>query len=44
MLKLEDGKIITVVWGKKRDKTVQQTLDKYFSGKFGEALLSAKNS
>jgi len=27
-----------------RDKSVQQTLDKYFSGKFGEALISAKNS
>ena len=42
MLKLEDGRIR--LWYFHKDNTRQATLEKYFSGKFGEALVSAKNS
>lgn len=41
ILKIEDGKLCR--WNP-RDKSFQATLDKYFSGKLGEALISAKNS
>lgn len=42
MLKLEDGKIRE--WSLTKDTTKQDTLEKYFDGKFGEALTSPKNS